>query len=247
MKKLAIVFWLCSAMTLTTIAQKSADTIVRKNTIKLDLTSYWLYRNAVVFSYERILKPNLSASLTLGYQEFPHSSSFGSRIAVRADNKKTGLKVGGEYRIYLVKENKYRAPHGVYIGPYVTYHRFSNERLIEVDNNGTLEEAVLSTNLNILNIGFQLGYQFVVNDRWTFDLVFAGPSVSNYYFNTKLKGGTFNSEDIQNEILLALIDEFPLLKEVIDEREAISRGKLDVWGYGYRYQFQIGYRFGKRK
>jgi hypothetical protein len=229
-------------------AQRSADTIVRKNTIKLDITSYWLYRNAIVFSYERVTKPNQSFAVTAGYQEFPRTSTLGSRIAVKEDNTRYGLKFGGEYRFYLAKENKYKAPHGVYIGPYFTFHQFKNGRTIEVDNNGTLEEASLTTKFQILNVGFQLGYQFVLNNRWAIDIVFIGPSISNYRFKATLDGNyTFDTGDIQNEVVLDLIDRFPLLGEVIDEKEASTSGKLDVWGYGYRYQLQIGYHFGRKK
>ncbi len=241
-----VIIGLC-LMTFHASAQE-AESSQRKNTIKLDLTSYWMFRNALNFSYERITKPNQSFSVTAGYQELPRTSDLGSNIAVKEDNRKNGLKLGGEYRFYLAKENKFPTPHGVYIGPYIAFNRFNNERLIEVDYNGTLEEASLTSNLSILNVGFQLGYQFVINDRWTIDLIFVGPSISNYRFKLKLDGAySFDSEDIQNEIILDLIDRLPLLKEVIDEKEAVSKGNLDVWSYGYRYQLHIGYRFGRKK
>lgn len=246
MRKSICIFWMCFVIVLPLVAQK--DSVTRKNVIKLDITSYWLYRNALNFSYERVLKPNRTFSITAGYQEFPRSSSLGSNIAVKEDQKKTGLKFGAEYRFYLSKENKYAAPRGIYMGPYFAYHRFSNERVIEVDNNGTPEEAILNTKFNILNIGFQLGYQFVISNRWTIDLVFIGPSVSNYKFKATLGGDyTFDTDDIQNEIILDLIERFPMLEEVIDEKEASSSGRLDVWSYGYRYQLLVGYHFGRKK
>jgi hypothetical protein len=235
-------------LTTSALLAQHPDSVVRRNTIKLDITSHYLYRNALNISYERVLKPNRSFSITAGYQEFPRTSDFGSRVAVKEDNEKTGLKFGAEYRFYLSKENKYQAPRGIYIGPYLAYHRFSNERLIEVDNNGTPEEAILNTSFNILNIGFQIGYQFVISNRWTIDLGFIGPSVSNYKFKATLGGTyTFDTEDIQNEVILALIDRFPLLEEVIDEKEADSSGRLDVWSYGWRYQLLVGYHFGRKK
>jgi hypothetical protein len=248
MKNYICIFVLLIITAMTTHAQESTETVIRKNTIKLDLTSYWLFRNALNFTYERVTKPNQSFSVTAGYQEFPRTSSLGSRIAVKENNTANGLKFGGEYRFYLAKENKYKAPHGVYIGPYVAYNRFANERTIEVDNNGTPEEAILNTNFNVLNVGFQLGYQFIINNRWAIDLVFVGPSVSNYRFNAKLSDNlNIDIEDIQNEIILDLIDRFPMLEEVINENEASSRGKLDVWSYGYRYQLHVGYHFGRKK
>jgi hypothetical protein len=78
------------------------------------------------------------------------------------------------------------SPRGVYIGPYFTNHSFKNERFLEIDNNGTSEEAILNSKLSIFNVGFQLGYQFVLNNRWTIDLVFVGPSISHYRYKLNL-------------------------------------------------------------
>jgi hypothetical protein len=250
------VFILMSMITVTNLlmAQDAAETSPvtqpsqRMNTIKIDLTSQFLYDNALIFSYERVTKPNQSFSVSLGYQEFPLASSIGQNIAVRDDKKKNGFKFGGEYRFYLKKENKYLAPRGVYLGPYFTVHQFNNERLIEVDNNGSPETVTLDSKLGIVNIGVQLGYQFVLNDRWAIDLVLVGPSVSNYKYTLKLDGTyTFDKDDIQNEIILDLIDRFPFLEEAVSEKEATKDGKLDTWAYGYRYQLQVGYHFGRKK
>lgn len=250
MKQFICIVILFSSMSMPAWAQKG-DTSLRKNVIKVDITSYWLYRNAVMFSYERVVKnrPNQTWGITAGLQEFPGLGTLGSdSVKVKRDYKASGFKLGGEYRFYLQKENKYRAPHGVYIGPYTTFHNYSNTRSIEVNNNGTLENADLKTDLNIFNIGVQLGYQFVINNRWTIDLVFIGPSVSNYSFKTKFDGNfTFDSDDITNEVALALIDKFPAFEELINEGELASSGKINTWAYGYRYQFQIGYHFGRKK
>lgn len=231
-------------------AQESADSS-RRNVIKIDITSYWLYRNAIVFAYERVTKnkPHQTWGITAGYQQFPNlSGSDLDSINVKKEYSASGFKLGGEYRFYLQKENKYRAPHGVYIGPYTTLHNYSNNRHLEVPNNGTLEYADLKTRLNILNIGVQLGYQFVLNNRWTIDLVFVGPSFSYYSASMKLDGDyTFDPDEISNEILLAMMDQFPAFNELINEGEFNSSGRIDTWGYGYRYQFQIGYHFGRKK
>src|SRR5687768_4292627 len=79
---------------------------LRRNTIKLDLTSNLLFRNAFNLSYERVRRPNQTYAITIGYQQFPKLSSIGTRIETTDDSKKrTGFKVGGEYRFYLKKEN----------------------------------------------------------------------------------------------------------------------------------------------
>ncbi len=231
-------------------AQKG-DTTWRRSTIKVDMTSYWLYRNALMFSYERVVKnkPYQTWAITAGIQQFPNIvGTLDDTVAVKRENKASGYKVGGEYRFYLKKENKYGAPRGVYIGPYSTYHHYFNGRSIEVNNNGTLETGNLETNLNILNIGVQLGYQFVLNNRWTIDMVFIGPSVSNYAFKTKLDGNfSFDTDDITNEVVLGMLDKYPGFKEFINEGKFASKGKISQWGYGYRYQLQVGYHFGRKK
>lgn len=226
------------------------DTTFRRNTIKVDITSYWLYRNAVVFAYERVTKnkPYQTWGITAGLQQLPTLFGTIDNVKVTRETGASGFKLGGEYRFYLQKENKYKAPHGVYLGPYTTLHNYSNDRSIEVDNNGLTEYADLKNDLNILNIGVQLGYQFVLNNRWTIDLVFIGPSVSNYVLKSKLEGNyTFDPDEISNEVILALIDRYPGIKELIDEGELASSGKINYWGAGYRYQFQIGYHFGRKK
>jgi hypothetical protein len=229
------------------LAQDSPDNMDRRNTIKVDLTSYWLYRNAVVFSYERVVKPNQTFAITAGYQQFPAlEGPLGDTVSVDKQTNASGVKLGAEYRFYLKKENKYNAPHGVYLGPYFSYHNYSNGRSIEVNNDGTLETAELNTDISIINIGVQLGYQFVLNNRWTIDLVFVGPSVSNYIFKARLDGNyTFDPDDITNEVILGLIDKYPGFEELINEGELKGTGQLNKWGYGYRYQLQVGYHFGR--
>jgi len=237
--------------TLTLAQAQKGDTTLRRNTIKVDLTSYWLYRNALMFSYERVVKnkPNQTWAIMAGLQEFPSLvGQLVDTIAVKSENKSSGYKLGGEYRFYLKKENKYGAPRGVYIGPYASYHHYSNTRGIEVNNNGIEENGSLESNFNILNIGVQLGYQFVLNNRWTIDLVFVGPSVSNYSFKTNLEGDiSVNPDEITNEVVLALMDKYPGFKDLINEGEFSTKGKINTWAYGYRYQFQIGYHFGRKK
>jgi Protein of unknown function (DUF3575) len=224
---------------------------LRRNTIKLDLTSNLLFRNALNVSYERVTKPNQTYCITLGYQQFPKLSSLGTGIETTDDSKKrTGFKVGGEYRFYLKKENKFQAPHGVYIGPYASYLYFNNERDLRFTaEDGTVTDAFFKSTISVLNIGFQVGYQFVLNDRWTIDLAFIGPSISRYGAKFRLDGNFDIDEEheYQNEILKTLVDRFPLLDDLIKDKEVDAKGTFDRWGYGYRYQVLVGYRFGRKK
>ena len=245
MKKLTLILALCSP--LAGLAQ--SDTLaLRRNTIKIDFTSRWLYREAYVVSYERVLNPRRTLGIIAGFQNLPEARSLGTAIQVTRDTRASGFKFGLEYRFYLAKENKFAAPHGVYLGPYLSFNNFHNEREITVDNAGTPEYATLTSNFNVLNIGVQLGYQFVFNDRWTIDLSFLGPAVSRYNATLDLTGTyTFDPDDIANDILQDLVDRFPGLGDLLGGNQVASSGRFDAWAAGFRYQLQVGYRFGKKR
>jgi hypothetical protein len=186
--------------------------------------------------------------LTAGYQEFPTIVNLGANIQGDKNDDRSGYKFGAEYRFYLKKENKHSAPRGVYIGPYFTGIGFQSDRQIIYSGSEEPERANLTTKMGITSIGAQLGYQFVFNDRLSLDLVLIGPSYSRYNFRTQLSGDfEFNEEEVQNEILSALIDKFPALDDFLDGQELSSSGNLDTWALGYKYQVLVGYRFGKYK
>jgi hypothetical protein len=222
----------------------------RSNTVKLDLTSQLIYSKSLVLAYERVTKANQSLVVTAGYHTFPTLVDLGSNIHVTDNNKRGGYVLGAEYRFYLAKENKYAAPHGVYLGPYMTYHQFANNRNIEVTNDdGSLSQAILDTRFNVFNIGVQLGYQFIINDRWSIDFAFIGPSTSHYSADLDL-GGNFTAEELSErhqEILQALSDKFPFLKDLLEDKTVSASGKSSTWSFGYRYFFQVGYHFGKKR
>ena len=46
---------------------------------------------------------------------------------ITKSNNSKGFHLSLDYRFYLSKENKYNAPHGVYIGPYATYNTFNRD------------------------------------------------------------------------------------------------------------------------
>jgi hypothetical protein len=246
MKKIPLIFLTVFSVNSMSIAQEPIEQ-QRKNVIKLELSQV-LYPNSFVMSYERVTRPNQSFCFTGGYEVFPPFVDVNSTIHIRQDLNKNGVRVGGEYRFYLRSENRHLAPHGTYIGPYASYHYFYNKREIEVNYSGVTETAELETDFMILNIGIQLGHQFVINNRWTIDIVTLGPSVSNYRADLKLNGDfTFDKDEVQSEILLKLLDRFPMLDDLLTDKEVSSQGKFDAWSYGWRFQLNVGYHFGRKK
>jgi hypothetical protein len=224
------------------------STSSRLNTIKLNLVSSLLYSNSVALSYERMVKPTQSWAVMAGYVQFPQFGTMSS-FTVRDEDSNAGFVVGGEYRFYLKKENKYAAPHGIYVGPFANYFEFSNGRsLTYTTPAGTLLEGKLNSKIDVVNIGFQVGYQFVFKDRWTIDMIFIGPSLSSYSLKMKLDGnfGLTEEDILEHELLAALTDRFPLIKDLISKETVDVNGTKSKWGGGFRYQLNVGYRFGRK-
>jgi len=218
----------------------------KKNIIKWNMTPFliWDYSN-INLSYERVLSPYKSFSFNAGYFTLPSTGIYDS-LNIASDNKKFGFTLSGDYRWYFKKRNKNFAPDGLYWGVYGSYHYYSFENNITVINSDVAQGSVtLNGKLNIISAGVELGYQFAVGKRWTFDLVFIGPSLSVYSGKFSLDGNL--SVDEESEYLQAvydiLISNLPGLKTLISDRKLNPGGATTSIGYGMRYLIQVGYRF----
>jgi hypothetical protein len=219
------------------------------NIIKVSISNWLLYPNSFHMGYERVLNENHSIYIFGGYNEFPiklnpiiQNTSF-----THARNR-TGYCIGAEYRFYLPKENKYNAPHGIYIAPYISYYNFSsNNTLTHTDSNGNKSSASVDMSIALLNVGFELGYQFVIGKRFTIDAEMFGPSFTYYSFKANISGNIAGST--QNETLKAVLDalkeKFPLLNDLSSSKTVYSSGSATEKfpAIGFRYAVSIGYKF----
>ena len=93
-----------------------------KNTVKVNLTAGLLYDNAWQLSYERIIGKNQSLNIFGGANEFPSSLKLNlSNTEFTNSSSKSGYMLGADYRFYLQTENKFAAPHGVYLAPFLVF------------------------------------------------------------------------------------------------------------------------------
>jgi hypothetical protein len=218
-----------------------------KNSIKLNISNAILYSNSLQLSYERVINKNQTLNIFGGYQEFPGDLSLNlDNTAFANTNKKSGYSFGVDYRFYLAKENAHNAPHGVYLAPFISYYHFNSDRtLTHTDTAGTQSSSNLNTQINFLNIGGELGYQFVLGKRWVIDAVMFGPAFTNYKFKAKLENHLPGLDD--NEVLQAVIDalkeKLPLLNDLSSEKGVSSSGTEAFWSVGFRYNISIGFRF----
>ena len=219
---------------------------VYKNSIKLNVTALLLYDKAFQIGYERILSKNRSINISGGYIEFPLTWNLDlENTQLTSAKSKSGYSIGIDYRFYLAKENKYATPRGVYLAPFINYINFSSDRTLQYTDSTGLYDGSLKAKTSIMNIGGQMGYQFVLWKRFVIDCVLFAPAITYYHLNAKVDG---NLGDIdENETIQAAIDaikeKLPLLDKLAKDKEANSSGTNAFWGVGFRYNISIGFRF----
>jgi hypothetical protein len=124
----------------------------------------------------------------------------------------------------------------------VSFYHFNNERTGRDTSNANF--LTLNTSISFLNIGGEMGYQFVIKKRLVIDCVILGPALSSYYFNIKLDGNTSGDQNEKlQEIIAALKQKFPVLNDITKGEGISSSGISNFWSLGFRYAIHIGYRF----
>lgn len=164
---------------------------IHRNVIKWNPTPMilWSSKN-VTLSYERILGPRQSVTISIGYLEFPQlfKDTIAQLIAV-TNRQKQGINLSAEYRFYLMKRNRRPVPDGLYIAPYASYYGYSFKNGFDVLYTTIDTVGTLNGRFYCFNLGFEIGYQFVFWKRFTLDLVLFGPSISYYGGSLKFSGG----------------------------------------------------------
>jgi hypothetical protein len=237
-----VCFFLAEALTLSTFAQSNDSISGGRNVIKYNASTTLLYSSALVFSYERILSSKHSFAITGGSIHFPDLGVAGALIQVAHEAEKSGFTAGAEYRFYLLSENKYAAPRGVYIGPYINHYSFHNERVLDINSATGPSQTTFNTDLLFTNFGFQVGYQFILAKRFSIDMIFFGPSLSNYALDLKLGGNL--TVDEEDAVIDALLDRMPFLGQLLDGETISANGRTSTWSGGYRFTMLVGYKFG---
>ncbi len=220
-----------------------------KNVIKWNMTPFLLFsKKNINIGYERVLSPFRSVSINAGYFELPSMFSGPSdSLNIETSKEKSGFSLAADYRFYFKNRNKNMAPDGLYWGVYASFYHYQFENSLTVNNNPTIQGSLLfGANINVLNAGVQIGYQFVMwKDRMTIDLIFMGPSISMYAMNLRLEGDI--DVDKEDEYLKAIYDilsaKIPGFDQLTTEGKLTTSDVNMSMGFGLRYMIQIGFRF----
>ena len=252
MKKLSIIVLLmllaASIGSFSALGQSREDSSkVFKNTIRLNITNPMIFgeRN-VLLGYERVVGEHQSFSVNTGLFSLPRFTSFNAdSIALLDGSESFGYSLAADYRFYLKKENKFNAPRGIYIGPYYAYNYFERKNswtLNTSDFEGGIDTRL---RLNAHLIGGELGYQFVIRERFSIDLILFGPGVWFYKVKTNLSTDLSEEDEAMlieklNEILA---EKLPGNEILIKPGENISKKSVTTSSLGLRYVINIGFRF----
>ena len=217
------------------------------NIPKFSISSFAIYQKSLHLGYERVLNKNHSIYVFGGYNEFPKILNLNlTNTRITGTQNKTGYSFGVEFRFYLPKENKDPAPHGVFLAPYVSYYNFgSTNSLTHTDSSGSQTASLISRS-QFINVGVELGYQFVLAKRFIIDCEIFGPSFTYYNFQAELNGHINGDpgETLQ-AVIDALKERMPLLSDLSSGKKIYSSGKATQKFpfLGFRYAVSIGYAF----
>lgn len=237
------------AILLSCFSIKAQNDSIYKNTVKFNMSNHMIYGDgAIVFGYERVLKNNQSFSVHIGTAAYPmltYNGSDSTLLLHESDYKDKGFHISGDYRFYLKKENKYKAPRGIYIGPYYSYSYFkrTNHWSMNSDSYQGEFQSDITFNLNI--VGAQLGYQFVFWKRLSLDMLIMSPGVGVYGLKTKINT-TLTEEDeavFYNALNTSLSQHIPGYSRVINAEDFKESGSVTSVDFGFRYMLLVGFRF----
>lgn len=241
-----------SGLSFDTYAQKGyefPDSVdYKKNVIRWNITPFliWSKKN-INIGYEHVTKPYRSFSINIGYFELPQfTKKLFDSLQIQNTTKRGGFTVSGDYRFYFKNRNKRMAPDGLYWGVYGSYHYTQFEADIVLFKANSLQgDLLFGAQLSMLSGGVEIGYQFIIKERLSIDLVFMGPSLTMYTTNLTL-GGNIEA-DKEDEYLQAIYDvlknTIPGFDQLIQDGKVTSSGANFSMGFGLRYLIQIGYRF----
>ena len=218
-----------------------------RNVIKWNLTPMILWDSKNInLSYERILRSHRSISINVGFFRFPKLTSLNTdSTSIEKDVSRNGFSASFDYRRYFAKRNTRWAPDGLYWGFWTSYHQSNFENKLNATNDqGEFISVGTKGRIGIYALGAELGYQFLIGEHFTVDLIMIGPAIARYWFDVSLTtAGQINDREILDKIIDALIEKIPALDELIDTGELNGSGQLGTTAISLRFMIQIGYRF----
>ncbi len=209
------------------------------NTIKFNPTPMLVSSpNNITFSYERMINSKTSICIQVGYLEFP--TLFADtvfKIITIHKGTKNGINVALDYRYYPFQRNRRPAPDGLYLGAYLSYYGFQFKNGFDILNDTLVQNGHINGKLNMVNLGAELGYQFIFWKRLSLDLILFGPSLSMMNGSLEIVGNLDENhiKNLDSELAQRLMDRFPLVRSLVTGEDLKFSGSKTSVGTGFRY------------
>jgi SAM-dependent methyltransferase len=234
--------------TLSAAAQEESVEKERKNIIRWNVTPMAVIGpKSLVLGYERVINKNQTASMNVGYLELrPLVNRQGEEIRLFENQSRGGFDLSLDYRFYFKNRNVNPAPDGLYWGPYFAYYNLNYEGQGDILDDGVVVNSLkFKSDFNMISLGAQLGYQFIIKDRFSIDLMLMGPSYSFYRLDNSFD---FDSAvDTNSPIYQELKEIYQRLvpggELILDDVQFSSSGRVKFRTAGFRYGIQLGYFF----
>lgn len=151
----------------------------------------------------------------------------------------SGFTVTGEYRIYGKKKG---APSGLYYAPYLRYASYKYLLDDTIDGNFTNIDAKATT----FGLGAQLGYQWIIKDRFVIDWGVLGVALQRYNLSSTFTStdDMVNFQEIQKELETQL-ESNSILRGTIDfnNGDGFLNANLPFLFGGLRSYISVGMQF----
>jgi hypothetical protein len=218
-----------------------------KNTIRFNITNPMIFSPKYnVIGYERVIRKHQTASISIGrfaLSRFADVENDSMALADQYNDK--GFNFSVDYRFYLRNENKFTAPRGVYLGPYYAFNYFSRDITWNLKSGDVSELVNSNIDLTANLVGLQLGYQFILWDRLSIDMILVGPGA--WFFNLHTSFDTDLAPEDEAMLLeklnAALEDKFPGSDLVIQGDGFHAKKTTRTAAMGFRYMVNLGFRF----
>lgn len=216
-----------------------------KNTIRYNITNPVLFSwKFNVLGYERVISDHQTASVNIGRTALGGFLLSNDSIDLIDQYNDKGFNFSLDYRFYLKKENMYRAPRGLYIGPYYSYNQFSRDLTWDLSTENLSGEIGTSFKIKAHFVGAQLGYQFVFWDRLAVDLILMGPGLWYWNLNSEFTSSLDAGDEamILEKLNEMLQEKFPGSSLVVGEGFEAQK-TTSSYTMGFRYMINLGFRF----
>lgn len=173
MKKLLALAFFAGWALLGFSQDENTSALARKNVVKFLPVN--LPFQSISFEYERMINAKNSVILGVG---LPNQKSLIGKYGITDEDDLKSAEVGtmhirAAYRHYAGKR---MLPRGFYIEPYLKYQKITGNAGISgvEEETGEPYKGDFDLNLNTMNLGFQLGAQFLIAKRISLDFYFLG-------------------------------------------------------------------------